>query len=89
MRLHRYWLRFETADPLALPPGVALGCGVTAFSREDALSLVQETVFRGQSLPEIASITKGIDISKLDANHVLPNMGNVVLRGVWFPLGYS
>ena len=29
-----------------------------------------------------------IDVRALDPNHVLPNIGNVTSRGIWFPLGY-
>jgi hypothetical protein len=25
----------------------------------------------------------------LDQKHVVPNMGNIFIRGVWFPLGYE
>jgi hypothetical protein len=26
-----------------------------------------------------------VDVASLDAKHVLPNIGPVVVRGVWFP----
>lgn len=86
LRLHRYWFRFE-GEPLSLPPGIVLGCGVTAFTREDALHLLATHVFRGP-IPPILSVTEDIDVSTLDAGHVLPNMHEPASRGVWYPLGY-
>ena len=28
-------------------------------------------------------------VDELDPNHVVPNMGNILKRGVWFPKGYE
>ena len=40
-------------------------------------------------LPTIAVLIEDVDVSTLDAGHVLPNMSPPVRRGVWFPLGYA
>jgi hypothetical protein len=61
---------------------------VTAYSYEDALSLLKEKVFEGTE-PPIIDVVPDVDISELDQNHVIPNMGVPVWRGVWFPLGYQ
>ena len=34
---------------------------------------------------ETAEIIENIDIGLLDQGHVVPNMGPVVFKGVWFP----
>jgi hypothetical protein len=87
-RLTRYWLKFKGSLP-DLPPGLILGCGVTAFDYADAISIVQQKVFKGKELPEIKTKIENIDISTLDKGHVLPNMKDPTLRGVWFPGEYE
>ena len=86
--LRRYWFEFSTDRPEDLPPGVRIGCGVTAYDIQDATALVQQLVFDGRSVPSTRKVLIDVDITTLDAGHVRPNMGNPVQRGVWFPLGY-
>lgn len=84
-RLRRYWIRL--AD---LPVSAGrLGFGVTAWDREDALALLGAKVFAGRSLPAVETLIEDVDVSTLDAGHVLPNMAPPDRRGVWFPLGYA
>lgn len=71
------------------PAGTLLGCGVTAYSREDAIALMKDKVFAEIPFPPIRSEQEDVDVSTLDPGHVLPNMGNVLKRGIWFPLGYD
>jgi hypothetical protein len=33
----------------------------------------------------VEHVVEDVDVSQLDAGHVLPNMGDPTLRGVWFP----
>jgi hypothetical protein len=40
--LHKYWFRFEK---IAKPTAVNLGCGVTAYSEQDALELLRNAIF--------------------------------------------
>jgi len=89
MKLHRYWFKFALTLSDPHPPGTLLGCGVTAYSQEDAVALVVEKVFTKIPLPAIESVQEDVDISTLDAGHVRPNMGNVLKRGIWFPIGYD
>jgi hypothetical protein len=56
---------------------------VTAVSREDAESLIRECL-DGQ-LPPVRRVIDDVDVRALDAGHVLPNMGDAAVRGVWFP----
>lgn len=85
-RLRRFWFQFSRS--IELPSGVRIGCGVSAFDRTDAMALLQDRVFTGLRAPEPVSVFEDVDVSSLDPGHVLPNMGNPAVRGVWFPLGY-
>jgi hypothetical protein len=77
-----YWFTFER---IASPTALNLGCGVTAYDLDDALSILRESVFTGIELPRITQQIESVDVSTLDPKHVLPNMGLVTERGVWFP----
>lgn len=85
LKLRRYWFEFSGPESSRWP---RIGCGVSAYTYEDALNLIRERVFVGADVPEIARVVEDIDVSTLDANHVLPNMGLVTVRGIWFPLGH-
>ncbi len=82
--LKRFWFTFSSLPRLS---ALNLGCGITAYSYEDAVRLLRERVFGGDE-PSIATVEENVDVSKLDQKHVVPNMGVVVTRGIWFPLGY-
>ncbi len=84
--LTRFWFTFKTV--LEFNP-LNIGCGVTAYDYEDACDILNQCVFMNKSIPEIASALENVDIRSLDQNHVVPNMGLVTSRGVWFPLGYG
>jgi hypothetical protein len=83
--LHRYWFSFEKFDR---PTPLNLGCGVTAFDYDDAIKLLNERIFSSEKFPRIVNCIADIDVSTLDPNHVLPNLGLVSDRGIWFPMGY-
>ena len=88
-QLTRYWIEFDRGGAVQLPVGVSLGVGVTAVTRDDALSLVRNQVFDGGELPPIAALAEDADVSTLDERHVLPNMEAPNRRGIWFPRGYA
>jgi hypothetical protein len=74
--LRRFW--FETADKFSCP-----GIGVTAYSREDAEQLIQaEETLKHY---ELVSVVDDVDIRSLDQNHIVPNIGPVNFRGIWYP----
>jgi hypothetical protein len=81
-------LLYETIIEKPHPPGTLLGCGITAYDLNDALSILNTKVFNGYTKPKVKNIKEDVDIRSLDQNHVIPNMGIVTDRGVWFPLGY-
>lgn len=84
--LRRYWFVFEK---FSMPTPLNLGCGVTAHDYDDALTLLQERVFLEGNFPAIVEQIEDVDVSTLDKNHILPNIGMVTRRGIWFPLGYE
>jgi hypothetical protein len=81
----RYWVQFKLPLPSQYPMGLARGCGVTAYDKDDAMELIRKSLFTGDDIPEVSRITENVDISTLDANHVLPNMASPLVRGIWFP----
>ena len=83
----RYWFEFKESDSI-YSLGVQLGCGVTAFNYEDAVKILEETIFIRQKLPAIKNYIENIDIRNLDQGHVIPNMWTPNFRGVWYPIGF-
>jgi hypothetical protein len=82
--LHRFWFTFKNPPQLS---ALNLGCGVTAYSRDDALGLLQGRSSIPMDSLQIDEVVENVQIDSLDPGHVLPNMGDVSQRGVWFPLG--
>lgn len=83
LTLRRYWFEFDGPDA---PSSLNMRrCGVSAYDYKDALALVRERIFANAVLPTITRVIEDVDVSTLDPNHVLPNIGIVVWRGVWFP----
>ena len=80
--LHRYWFIFA---PSTEPSILNLGCGITAYDKEDAKRIFENEVVPVFGTREIREITEDIDVSTLDDGHVRPNMGPPSNRGVWFP----
>ena len=84
--LHRYWIVIFPEDPYG-----PRNLGVTAFSIEQAKALVKVELKKlgwnhiSEELIEESEIIEDIDIRLLDQNHVIPNMGVVTFKGVWFP----
>jgi hypothetical protein len=85
----RYWFEFMSTQINDLPPGLFRGCGITAHDLADAISILRQKVFQGQEIPKLKDKKENIDIRTLDHGHVVPNMKDPTLRGVWFPLGYE
>jgi hypothetical protein len=63
-----------------------MGCGITAYDAADAYTFLREQVFPTYGEEPVDEIVENVDVSTLDEGHVRPNMGNPVVRGVWFPL---
>ncbi len=87
--LIRYWFEFQYNHYSELPIGLDLGCGVTAYNYDDAIFLLRKEVFKDGDIAIIKKVIENVDVSTLDAGHVLPNMLPTSLRGIWYPFGYS
>ncbi|WP_316364684.1 hypothetical protein [Candidatus Thiodiazotropha sp. CDECU1] len=87
--LTRYWFEFEKPDKDEVwrlaKAGVGRGCGVTAFTEDDALNILKSELFNEGDVPAVKKVTPDIDVNTLDKGHVIPNMGVVSMRGVWYP----
>lgn len=62
-----------------------LGYGVTAASEEEAAQLLSDLGYPRPGEQIIAVLTN-VAFGSLDQNHVVPNAGPMVVRGVWFPM---
>ena len=82
-----FWLQF--ADATMVPPGMHFGCGITAYDQSDAMQIFADRVVISHPDLAIASVRRVLSIDELEQGHVRPNMGNFLIRGIWFPLGYS
>jgi hypothetical protein len=59
--------------------------GVTAYDVDDANRLLDENLFKAETRPALAGLIEDIDVSTLDPNHILPNIGFTTIRGIWYP----
>ena len=73
--LIRFWFSTEKG----------LGIGVTAYSIEDAIAVIQAQESAMRYGPNFEEFIEDIDVQELDQGHVVPNMGVCTQRGVWFP----
>ena len=85
-RLHKYWVSFER---LERPIPLNLGCGVTAYDRDDAIGLIRKLIFGNCAMPRISRITDDVELQDLNQGHVAPNVGDASVRGIWFPQGFN
>lgn len=76
--MRRFWIEFGHDQ-----------IGVTAENEQEALALVRSEVYKGAPLPAVTRLVPDIDVSTLDEERVLANMGVVIWRGIWFPQGYE
>jgi hypothetical protein len=72
--LKRFWFKTDRG----------LGYGVTASSRADAEALLASY---GYPVPSerVTSVTLDVSAASLDKEHVLPYVGPLSVRGVWYP----
>lgn len=87
--LKKYWFKFEIPTNSDYPLGLLAGCGVTAYSYDDALKLIETHIFKDRPTPPIQDFVENVDVSTLDKNHIIPNMEPPLSRGIWFPRGYK
>ena len=73
--LRRFWFRLSQGG----------GIGVTAGSEVEARELAEDARLRFYPAASIVGVVPDVQVSALDQDHVLPNAGPVVVRGVWYP----
>ncbi|MBL7738242.1 MAG: hypothetical protein JNK14_03425 [Chitinophagaceae bacterium] len=84
--LNRYWLVICPENRRG-PKNL----GVTAFTAIQAKTIAKEELRRlgwqhiSDDEVDRAEVVENINITELDQNHVIPNMGVVARQGVWFP----
>ena len=84
--MKRYWFIVYPEDPFG-PKNI----GVTAFSKVQALSLAIYCLGKSglthylTNLNDNTEVIENVDLDSLDQNHVIPKIGVVVWKGVWFP----
>jgi hypothetical protein len=78
--LRRFWFEFVSTDPR-----LRLGVGATGVDEADCIGMIQSRLLEGEPMPTPSRVLPDVDVSTLDAGHVLPNMGLVVDRGIWYP----
>ena len=84
--LKRYWFIIYPEDRFG-PRNI----GVTANSKSEAISLIVDSLTKINLTERLVNLNdrtesiENIDIRLLDQNHVVPNMGVVTWKGVWFP----
>ena len=79
MRL--FWIEFS--KPVGAYKG---GCGVTAYDESDARRILEASDWFVRNGGSIQSV-RTIGFEDIEENHVRPNMGNIFVRGIWFPKG--
>ena len=84
--LRRYWFIVYPQDRFG-PRNI----GVSAYSKTEAMKLASETLRKLNLTEYLADFNEhtesieNIDIRLLDQNDVIPNMGVVTWKGVWWP----
>jgi hypothetical protein len=59
--------------------------GVTAYSIDDAYSLLKEFGYDYRYIAKRIEIKENIAWDELEENHVRSNIGPIAVRGVWYP----
>lgn len=83
-----FWFEFERTREIDAV-GLTRGCGVSGYTLDDALSIVQAVVFMNEKMPAPVRIVENIRLQDLDQGHVAPNMYPMLWRGVWYPLHFG
>lgn len=83
--MRRYWFQFERLEK---PTALNLGCGITAHDLVDAQAILHECILTRCKDLKVKSVRHDVSFDELDNRHVVPNIGNMALRGIWFPQGF-
>ena len=78
-----YWLTFANLPKFS---ELGFGAGITAYSEQEACEIA---ALNFGSEIKVKSIRPIRTVDEVEQNHVRPNMGNLLVRGVWFPKGFE
>lgn len=78
-KLTAFWISFPR------DPAFPMGLGVTAWSEADAYRLLEEQGYDFHRRAQEVALRVVRSAEDVDAAHVAPNAGPVVVRGVWYP----
>lgn len=84
--LTTYWYSFPSDERLPI------GIGVTAYSRSDADALIEQQGINWHLTAKEVNVAENLTLSDLDQSNVVPNVGPMQFRGVWYPcrnIGYG
>jgi hypothetical protein len=59
--------------------------GVSAYSLEDALSLLHNVGFEIDPSDPAVTVRESVQLTEFEERHIGPNRGPMQLRGVWYP----
>jgi len=83
LELRRCWFEWSDPDGGCRYP---FACGVTAYSREDALTILRQTIYADRSeLPGLRREIDDVDLSKLEIPVSPPPVMVPIRRGIWYP----
>lgn len=74
-----YWISFP--DDETFP----MGFGVTAYSLEEAYFMLEQFGYDYHKRAVRVDVKVNVRWDELDKLHVHPNMGPIVVRGIWYP----
>ena len=74
-----YLIRYRFASK------IGSGVSVTACDLQNAVSLIKEKSTAMAFNSDFHDYLEDVDIQELDQNHVIPNTGVMIYRGVWYP----
>jgi hypothetical protein len=87
--LHCFWISFkwhQSREGRLIVDSLPFGFGITAFTQEDAIRLLEENGL-AQYFDEAREViwTEVKEMSQLDQKHIVPNAGPMFFRGIWYP----
>ena len=77
--LTRYWIEIDTDNPAFKK------IGITAYSLGDAFNILKDHLPFTFTSDLIVKVKEDLDYDELDQNHIVPNMGPISERGIWYP----
>lgn len=78
-KLYSYWISFP--ENMEYP----VGFGVSAFSIEDAFSMLESLNYHYHYSAKNVSIQKDVLPTDIEFDFVADTSGPIVIRGVWYP----